>query len=242
MNIHAHIIAWNEEKILPFVLDYYSIICSKIFVYDNMSTDSSDEIYQKYNKVEVVKWESDDSMNDDMNRKIKSLEYRNRSRNKNVDWVITCDCDEILYHPNLIEKLQEYKEKGVQVPKIDGRDMFSKKFPVYDGRLITELVQYGSHETYEPMSKNIIFDTNVDMVFGFGAHQSNAQDYVMSESPELMLLHYKYLAPEYVIKRYETLASRQSTFNRQHNLNTHYRLKNAVEYTAYLNKNAIKLI
>ena len=242
MNIHAHIIAWNEERILPFVLDYYSRICSKIFIYDNMSTDSSDEIYRRYDKVEVIKWESEDSMNDDMNRKIKSLGYRNRSRNQNVDWVITCDCDEILYHPNLIEKLQEYKEKGIQVPKIDGRDMFSKKFPIYDGKLITELVQYGSHETSEAMSKNIIFDTNVDMVFGFGAHQSNAQDYVMSESPELMLLHYKYLAPEYVIKRYETLASRQSTFNRQHNLNTHYRLKNVVEYTAYLNKNAIKLI
>ena len=110
MNIHAHIIAWNEERILPFVLDYYSRICSKIFIYDNMSTDSSDEIYRRYDKVEVIKWESEDSMNDDMNRKIKSLGYRNRSRNQNVDWVITCDCDEILYHPNLIEKLQEYKK------------------------------------------------------------------------------------------------------------------------------------
>ncbi len=53
MNIHAHILTWNEEKILPFTLDYYSNICSQIFIYDNMSTDSSDEIFSKseFNKV-----------------------------------------------------------------------------------------------------------------------------------------------------------------------------------------------
>ena len=58
MKIHAHILSWNEEKILPFTLDYYSNICEKIFIYDNMSTDSSDEIYKKYPKVEAVKWSS----------------------------------------------------------------------------------------------------------------------------------------------------------------------------------------
>ena len=50
MRIHAHILAFNEEKILPFTLDYYSLICEKIFIYDNMSTDSSDNIYKKYDK------------------------------------------------------------------------------------------------------------------------------------------------------------------------------------------------
>lgn len=44
MIIHAHILAWNEEKILPFTLDYYSSFCEKIFIHDNMSTDSSDDI------------------------------------------------------------------------------------------------------------------------------------------------------------------------------------------------------
>ena len=58
MKIHAHILAWNEEKILPFTLDYYSNICNKIFIYDNMSTDGSDDIYKKYPKVELIKWDS----------------------------------------------------------------------------------------------------------------------------------------------------------------------------------------
>ena len=50
MKIHAHILSWNEEKILPYTLDHYSNICEKIFVYDNMSNDSSDDIYKKYPK------------------------------------------------------------------------------------------------------------------------------------------------------------------------------------------------
>jgi glycosyltransferase involved in cell wall biosynthesis len=58
MKIHVYIISYNEEKLLPFTLDYYSTFCEKIFVYDNYSTDSSDEIYKKYNKVEVIKWDS----------------------------------------------------------------------------------------------------------------------------------------------------------------------------------------
>ena len=30
MKIHAHILAWNEEKILPYTLDHYSEFCEKI--------------------------------------------------------------------------------------------------------------------------------------------------------------------------------------------------------------------
>ena len=103
--IHAHILAWNEEKILPFTLDHYSQFCEKIFIYDNMSTDSSDEIYKKYLNVEVIKWESGNEFNDFYNAKIKSEEYKKRSRDQGVDWVIVCDCDEFLYHENLLEKL-----------------------------------------------------------------------------------------------------------------------------------------
>ena len=62
MKIHAYIIAYNEEKLLPFTLDYYSTFCEKIFVYDNMSTDSSDNIYKKYPKVTVVKWDSNNEI------------------------------------------------------------------------------------------------------------------------------------------------------------------------------------
>ena len=105
MKIHTYIIAYNEEKIIPFTLDYYSQFSDKIFVFDNYSTDSSDEIYKKYPKVEVIKWNSDNEINEMYYMNIKSNEYRKLRRNKGVDWIFMCDADEFIYHSDLITKL-----------------------------------------------------------------------------------------------------------------------------------------
>lgn len=222
MKIHSYIIAWNEERILPFVLDYHSQISEKIFVYDNMSTDSSDEIYQKYDKVTVIKWNSSEEFNDSLNAQIKSNCYKKFSRGQNVDWVIVSDCDELLYHPNLIEKLSEYKKLGIDIPNIDGRNIVSDKFPEYDGRLITDILKVGSPETYNPMCKNIIFNPEKDVSFGMGAHASFCENCKRSSDSELKLLHYKFLDKEYVTKMYDSRLKRLSTFNKQYNLGNHY--------------------
>ena len=221
MKIHAHILSWNEEKILPFTLDYYSNICEKIFIYDNMSTDSSDEIYKKYPKVEAVKWSSGDEIHELNYTKIKSEEYKNRSRNQGVDWVIVCDCDELLYHENLLEKLEEYKIEGITVPLIDGHDMVSEEFPSYDGDLITNKIKIGS-KTYEPMCKNIIFNPDLDVQYGIGGHSFQAINAKYSKERELKLLHYKFLGKDYVKNIYISRAKRLSQFNKQNKFGEHY--------------------
>lgn len=220
MIIHAHIIAWNEEKMLPFTLDHYSQFCDKIYVYDNMSTDGSDKIYEQYEKVTVKKWQtSDKKYNDVTLAEMKSNVYK-ISRGK-ADWVIMCDCDEYLYHENLLDKLKEYQEKGVTMPKIDGHDMFHETFPEYDGRLLTEIVKIGS-ETYGPMCKNIVFNPKLDIVYRPGAHASAAKGAVVSEQAELKLLHYKFLGKEYVLSRYGNLAEQLSDFNKKTGLSGHW--------------------
>jgi hypothetical protein len=220
MIIHAHILAYNEEMILPFTLDYYSNICEKIFVYDNMSTDSSDEIYARYPKVEVLKWNSNNEINENYYVQIKSNSYRKVSRD--ADWVIVCDCDEILYHPNLIEKLTQYKEIGVDIPETDGRDMASETFPEYDGRLITEIIQIGS-DLYEPMCKNIIFNPKKDVIFGIGGHTTFCKDCVRSNDRVLKLLHYKFLGEDYVNKIFSERLARLSSFNLKNGFGAHYK-------------------
>lgn len=241
MRIHAHILSWNEEKILPFTLDYYSQICEKIFIYDNMSTDSSDEIYSKYPKVEVIKWESGNEIHELNYTKIKSEEYKKRSRNQDVDWVIICDCDEFLYHENLLHKLQEYKNLGITSPKINGHDMFSESFPIYDGDLITNKIKFGS-DVYEPMSKQILIDPNVDINYGIGAHQSVCNNCQSNETAELKLLHYKFIDFKYVLERYRMSSKRLSNFNKNNGFGSHYTDKNAITYTEHLRKNKIKVI
>ena len=239
MIIHAHILAYNEEKILPFTLDYYSVICEQIFVYDNMSTDSSDEIYKRYPKVTVVKWDSNNEINDTNYIMIKNSCYKTNS--VNVDWVIVCDCDEILYHPNLINMLKYYQKIGVDVPRIDGHDMVSENFPEYDGKLITEIVKTGG-ETYKPMCKNIVFNPKKNINFGYGAHKMFCDNCKYSDDAELMLLHYKFLGLDYVAKRYGMLEQRLSEFNKQNGLGSHYTQKNANEYMEYLLKNKKNII
>ena len=212
MKIHAHILAYNEEKILPFILDYYSNLCEKIFIYDNMSTDNSDEIYSKYPKVFVIKWDSKSEINEINYVNIKSNGYKQVSRD--ADWVIVCDCDEILYHPRLLDKLQYYKDNGVTVPKVNGHDMVSEFFPVYDGEPITDKIKTGS-EVYPPFCKNIIFNPKLDVQYGIGGHSFQCNNAVYSNSPELKLLHYKFLSVEYVEKIYKARAERLSDFNKE---------------------------
>lgn len=220
MKIHAHILAFNEEKILPYTLDYYSNLCEKIIIYDNMSTDGSDDIYKKYNKVTVIKWDSNNEINELNYTRIKSNGYK-ESRVDNVDWVIVCDCDEFLYHENLLDKLKEYKNKGITVPLIDGHDMVSEIFPEYDGELLTNKVKIGS-DTYEPMCKNIIFDPSLDVEYGIGGHSFRCDTANFSKERELKLLHYKFLGRDYVKKIYIARAKRLSIFNKQNKFGEHY--------------------
>jgi Glycosyl transferase family 2 len=221
MKIHAHIIAFNEEKILPFTLDYYSSICEKIFVYDNMSTDSSDEIYKKYEKVEVIKWDSNNEINEFNYTKIKSYEYRNRSRGQKVDWVITCDCDEFIYHPNLIDKLKHYSSVGVTVVKTSGHEMVSNEFPKYDNTLLPNKIKIGS-EKLKMLSKSIIFNPEINIEFDAGAHNFSSDNTILSDTDEIKILHYKGLGENYVKEIYENRAKRLSQTNKTNGWGTHY--------------------
>lgn len=238
MVIHAHILSWNEEKILPFTLDYYSKICDKIFIHDNMSTDSSDDIYKRYEKVKVLKWDSNNEINEFNYTKIKSNAYKIYSRD--ADWVIVCDCDEFLYHENLMEKLDEYKKNGITIPQIDGHDMVSESFPEYDGNPITNKIKIGS-ETYQPMCKNIIFDPKIDVEYGIGGHSIQSKQGKLSPTAELKLLHYKFLGKEYVKNIYISRAKRLSEFNKQNKLGEHY-FNLPYQYMDTMLKNNYKVI
>ena len=60
MLIDAYIVCWNEEKLLPFTLDYYSSFCDTIHLLDNHSSDDSLKIAATYPKVKVTQWQCED--------------------------------------------------------------------------------------------------------------------------------------------------------------------------------------
>lgn len=48
MNIDVHVICWNEEKILPFAIQYWKRYARHVYVYDNGSDDKTLEILAQY--------------------------------------------------------------------------------------------------------------------------------------------------------------------------------------------------
>lgn len=228
MKIHAHVLCYNEEKMLPFFLDYYSQFCEKIFVYDNISTDNSVDIAGRFKKVpvQIFQFDSEGELRDDYHISLKQNMYKQYSRD--ADWVMVLDMDEFVYHPNLLEKLQEYKEAGVTYPRIKGYQMVSQEFPDASKGLITEQVKTGFQDN--DFSKCIVFNPTIDVLFGPGCHPDPArinemslqEKFKMSEEAEIQLLHYAYLSEDDVASKCKNRAQRRGEYSKMYGFGMHY--------------------
>lgn len=215
LNVQAFILCWNEELMLPYTLDHYSRFCSQIVLLDNMSDDSSLEIAKFYPNVKVKRWDSGGEIRDDLYVNLKSTVYR-ESRGK-CDWVIVCDCDEFLFG---WENLESYKTEGLVAPRVVGFQMVSRFFPSYDGRPLHHLVKRGYRDPV--FDKQIIFNPDIDLRYGIGAHNCNIKPQMSEKLPPLRLLHYKFLGASYVKEKNTRSFQRLSEFNRTRNLGLHY--------------------
>lgn len=135
-------------------LNHYTPICDKILVYDNMSTDNTVKLLKTDPKVEVIQFDTNNRFDDFKHSEIKNncwKQYRNE-----YDWVICIDFDEFLYHPNLKNILENFKNTNVTIPSILGFNMKSFKFPSDYNNPIIQQVKYGRFDNF--FSKNIIFN------------------------------------------------------------------------------------
>ena len=62
----------------------------------------------------------------------------------------------------------------------------------------------------------------MEVNFGIGAHSFQSNNTKHSNSPELKLLHYKFLGKDYVESIYRARAERLSEFNKTNKLGEHY--------------------
>ena len=215
MKIHVITVCYNEEKLLPYFLKHYSF-ADLITVYDNHSTDKSMEIVRKFPKTEIIKMTTKDEFNDDDLLWIKNTAYKGAD----YDWVIIVDVDEFLYHPNLLEKLEKYKNEGVTIPVTLGFNMYSKVFPTED-KPITTLIQNGIFT--KTHSKKVIFNPKVVSInYLIGAHECRPTGEVrLSSDLELYVLHYYYLSYQDFIRKRKVLTSRLSEVNLKNDWSTH---------------------
>jgi len=236
---------YNEESILPFYLDYYTnfIKADKIMIYDGGSTDNSANIALQYPNVEFIV--DDKGKMDERNLR----DTRNNGWKKykdDYDWVIVCDMDEFIYHSNLKGLLKEYDKTGITIPKVNGYDMVSEKFPTFKkGKFLPSFIQNGVHEPIW-LNKSAVFKPKkVEINYDFGTHScSPTGDVKFSESSDIKLLQYKWLSHEYVTDKSLKASQRLSDWNLETGMAGHYKEYAKITKETFDNKlsSSVKII
>lgn len=221
-----YMLCYNEEMLLPFTLDYYSPIAEKIFVYDNMSTDSSVEICRQYPNVEVERFDTDGFVKDSVFLKIKNNEWK-KARGK-ARYVAVLDTDEIVYYrEGLRVLLDRAAEANAAIIRQDvAYTVYSahQVKPADDFSLVpgnTSLLcgpSGGKLSLFSPELKEINYKP--------GAHRQKPKGRNLSEFSGEVWFHYSHVfGAEIMAKRYEDRISRLSPENRKNEWGIHYRLK-----------------
>lgn len=212
--VHLYTVCWNEEKIIPFVLQYYNDIVEKVFVWDNYSDDHSEEILRK-NNVKIKKYDTGGTFNDVVHQQIKNKVWK-KSRGK-ADFVIVSDMDEILFHPQMQQFLKHALKKKYSILETHGYDMYALEYPVYNNMsLITDQIKTGIFS--EKYSKSVIFDPHqiVNINYMPGAHECYPEGIVkVIKDENLKLLHYKNLGIKCLMDRVEQYRIRMSETNKK---------------------------
>jgi len=193
-------ICYNEEVMLPhFIKHYKDKFNANITIYDNFSTDKSQQIIQDLG-CNLITYDSGGQIRDDLYLGIKN-ECWKKSKAK---WVIVCDVDEFLEVP------KEPIDK-CSIIRTTGYDMIGMP-PSRKG-------------VANPMyNKSIMFRPNCLKQIGYqpGAHKCDPSGKVVYSELPVNLLHYKYISEEYVYGRHTMYQERLSDFNKTYKFGAEY--------------------
>lgn len=217
MVIHAYILCYNEELMIRHTLNHYTSFCDQVTVLDNQSTDGTvDIIKEHFPKVLIHSWSSRNELSDLHYQKLKNRFWK-KSRGI-ANWVIVCDCDEFLYHPDGVRKELNLRLKNNEhIPQVNGYNMVSQAFPQDYSIPIYEQVKQGLPAM--AFNKKIVFNPNqvLEINYSPGAHNCHPvlKTPGTQDAHPLNLLHFKYMGKEYLTARHQMYAQRMSYENRK---------------------------
>lgn len=186
---------------LPYFLRHYSTFADRIFIIDNGSTDKTTKIAKSNDKVTLLNFDcvykfDDDSFEYEFN---KFFTDSSKKYSRGVaDWVMCVDADEFIYHASMKNHLDSERKKGVRIIKPTAYQMVSEKIPTTKGQIYEECFLGVRSRGYD---KPIIFDPELDMVFGVGRHKLVSPADIKQTRAKLSLLHYRYISRDYFIER-----------------------------------------
>lgn len=199
MKIDLYTQVRNEEKLMPYFLRHYSTFVDRIFIIDDKSTDKTVEIAKRNPKVKILRPNYSEGFDEIVRNTYFEDVYKKYSRG-NADWVIYVDGDEFVYHKNILKVLEEQKNVGRKLLKMTGYAMVSEKFPTTFGQIYEECNRGTRSRRYD---KIIVFNPDIGIVFTDGRHSLPFSGSVRAYRCGLVLLHYKYLSREFIMKRWD---------------------------------------
>jgi hypothetical protein len=219
--VHYYAPAWNEAAMLPFMIRHYSPWVDRFVIFDSDSTDESVELLRRIPKVEVrrLEWACPDSTIDTLRHMANTCWKESRGT---ADWVIVADIDEFLYHPDMLGYLGRWRNRGVTCIPALGYEMVSDSFPEPDETL-ADTRRLGLQQRM--MNKLRLFrpDAIEETNFGHGAHVAKPTGRVVyPKVDEVLLLHYKWLGPEYLIRRHAAMETTRRSVDVANNWSRHY--------------------
>lgn len=208
---------YNEELLLPYFLRHYELYCDRIVLYDNQSTDRTAQIASAHPKVTIRTWDTNGQIDENELLHVKNEAWK--EWREEFDWKIVVDVDEFLYHPTLLRKLQEYRDREITIARTVGFEMRSMVLPSGDGQIYDEITRGVQSTLY---SKCVVFNPReVDINFAAGCHSCNATGNARFSEPELKLLHYSRISHDSMVKRARENDFRLSESSRRQGLWSH---------------------
>lgn len=224
--IEIHVVAYNEELILPYTLRHYRTFASRIIVYDGGSTDKTRQI-AKDAGAEVVDWNTGGKINDTLLRQLKENCWKDTA----ADWVAVVDADELIYFPGgVAEALAAYEKVALAVIKPHGFEMVSEELPKGDGQIYDEIKMGAPDNRW--YAKPVMFSPRrvQEIKFSAGAHECNALlpgglmmgNPVRFSEPKALFLHYHHIGSvKRIGAKYDGNKSRFSEENKKHGWGWH---------------------
>lgn len=231
-NLHVYTSTHNDLYMLKFFIRHYERFASKIFVYDDMSTDGTVEYCMSKAPLVQLMDPGFSGIDELKLQEMRNREYKIHSRGV-ADWVIIGDSDENHWHPDLLQRLSRLKHGGCMCVVSHGWQMFGTEAP-QGNCLLMDKVRDGISDT---MYDRTIFRPEIDISIGIGHHGFEiikGNGYVLADDPVFKLLHFKYISRQTVIDRHNRSFSRLSERNRANGWGIHaspdYHDKYSVEW------------
>src|SRR5438105_2811898 len=131
MQAWAYTLTYNEAHLIPYWVRHFRSFCEKAIVYVDCDTTDDTGVVAEREGAEVREYQGSGQLDDLAFVQFANTQYQ-EARGQ-ADWVIWTDADEILYHPQISQRLDDLLAAGVNLPHTEYFVMTSDSLPTHEG-------------------------------------------------------------------------------------------------------------